>query len=128
MYTLFDGTQHILQISYRDCVGNTTWIRQNGFLSPLDKNLVDHGNHLSVLLVINRAATIPGIGRSVQLKHIERIAQALAVLLGRPEAGVVAFSAVCDFDCSAADDRIVEFIAALGAGFRMNYADMDYAL
>ena len=67
-------------------------------------------------------------GRRYVSQTRAKIAQALAVLMGRPEAGVVAFSAVCDFDCTAADDRIVEFIAALGAGFRMNYANMDEAL
>ena len=57
-----------------------------------------------------------------------KIAQALAVLSGSPEAGVIAVSAVCDFDCAAADDRIIEFITALGADFRMDYANMGDSL
>jgi hypothetical protein len=67
-------------------------------------------------------------GRRYVSEPRAKIAQALAVLTGSPEAGVVAFSAVCNSDCSAADDRIVEFIAALGADFRMDYANMNKSL
>ncbi|NNF48780.1 MAG: EpsI family protein [Woeseiaceae bacterium] len=57
-----------------------------------------------------------------------KIAQALATLAGKPEAGVVAVSALCDVDCEAADARIVDFVTALGQGYRMEYTNMDDSL
>lgn len=50
-----------------------------------------------------------------------KLAQAKAVLTGRPEAGIVAVAAACDFDCSAADARIARFVAALGDDYRIDY-------
>mgnify|MGYP001819161725 FL=1 len=57
-----------------------------------------------------------------------KVAQALATLAGKPEAGVVAVSAVCGIDCEAADARIADFVTALGDDFRMDYKNMDNAL
>ena len=57
-----------------------------------------------------------------------KIAQALATLAGNPTAGVVAVSAVCDVDCEAADARIVDFVTALGNGYRIDYTNMDDSL
>ena len=60
-------------------------------------------------------------GRRVATDLRAKLDQAKAVLMGRPEAGVVAISAVCDFECSGADERIARFVAALGDDYRLDY-------
>ena len=60
-------------------------------------------------------------GRRVATDLRAKLDQAKAVLTGRPEAGVVAVSAVCDFECSGADERIARFVAALGDDYRLDY-------
>lgn len=54
-----------------------------------------------------------------------KLHQAAAVLSGRPEAGVVAVSALCGLDCAEADARITGFIAALGSSYQLEYSVMD---
>ena len=60
-------------------------------------------------------------GRRVASDLRAKLHQAKAVLTGQPEAGVVAVSAACDFECSAADERIARFVAALGDDYRLDY-------
>lgn len=60
-------------------------------------------------------------GRRVATDLRAKLRQAAAVLAGRPQAGLIAVSAMCDLDCSGADERIAGFVAALGADFRLEY-------
>jgi len=60
-------------------------------------------------------------GRRVATDLRAKLRQAAAVLAGRPEAGIVAISAICALDCSGAEERIARFAAALGDDFRLEY-------
>ena len=62
-------------------------------------------------------------GRRVATDLRAKLRQAKAVLTGRPEAGIIAVSAVCDFECSGADERIARFVAALGDDYRLEYTE-----